>query len=238
MTLLEVIQYMSVRTGLRTPSAATTSADPGVLQLIALLNELMTEITSRWLFEELIQEATWTATAVEDQGDIDALAPRGFGGILPHTFYNRTTGLEVLGPISKEAWQADKALSSVGTTLAYRIRNNHLLFNPVPTAGHALAFEYRSLTPIYNATDAVYKEFFTKDADEFLLNPNLLLLGLRYKWKAEKGFSYAEDLSRFEIFANDLAGRSGSKPVLDAGSCTRTKDAKPGLVIPPGNWPL
>lgn len=234
MTLLEIIQEACRRTGLPVPVSAMTSTDPSVRQMICFLNELLTELTNRWMFEELMREATFTSVATESQGLLSTLAPLGFMSIIPGTFYNRSTGLIVEGPVSASQWQQDKALSTSGAIQSFRIRNSEMLFDPVPQAGESMAFEYRSNACLYNSTSATYKSRYSDDGDTFLLDDNLLLLGLRYKWKAEKGLAYAEDLSRFEIYANDLAGRSGSKPVLDMGGYPQSR--KPGVIVPPGSW--
>lgn len=40
---------------------------------------------------------------------------------------------------------------------------------------------------------------FTADDNEFLLDDRLLTLGLIWRWKAQKGLDYSEDLQTYEI---------------------------------------
>jgi hypothetical protein len=81
-----------------------------------------------------------------------------------------------------------------------------------------------------------YKQYFTLDTDTFLVPEELCIAGLRWRWKKEKGFEYAEDFRSYEMQVKDAMSRDGGKSVicLDGGY----KDARPGIMAPEYNWDL
>ena len=77
MNLLALLQEFTTRTGIPKPTYAVGNTDPQVLQLLALLNEVIEELMERdWTM--LTQEATFVTPAAEDQGAVTTLAPNGF----------------------------------------------------------------------------------------------------------------------------------------------------------------
>lgn len=237
MNLLAIVQEFCVRTGLRKPSSVAGSLDTQTLQFMGLANEIVEDLTDRWVFETLQKEATFTTIVGEDQGAISTIAPNGFLFIIRDTIYDRTQKVPLYGPMSPQVWAQTKAFVPAGPLFRYRIRGGRLLFNPAGVAGHACAFEYSSSYAIQNVADDVYKSLFTKDTDEFLLDYKLLLLGLRWKWKSEKGHPYAEELRAYEEAAANAASRSGVKPKVDLAA-TGDEPAEPYLVVAPGSWSL
>jgi hypothetical protein len=232
--LLQIVQEFCGRTGLRKPSSVASSQDPQILQIQALANEICEELGERWTWETCRRQALFTSIADEDQGEIAAIADNFFLSITENTFYDRTQHLPINGPVSAEEWQAIKALANVGSLYRYRIWQGHLYLTPVPTAGHTFAFEYTSSALIYNSDDIEYKALFTKDTDTFLLDQKLILQGLRWKWKSEKGLPYAEEKSLWEQTCNDLGGRSGGRKTLSMGGASNA--IVPGIFVPAGSW--
>ena len=235
MNLLALLQEFTTRTGIPKPTYAVGNTDPQVLQLLALLNEVIEELMERdWTV--LTQEATFTTTAAEDQGAVAALALNGFKWVLEDTIYNRTLRLPVFGPIVAAKWQALKTLPNAGPFYKYRIVRGRLLFNPPAAAGQTCAFEYASKYCILGADGTTYREFPAADDDTFLLPHQLFLLGLRWKWKYEKGLDYAEEFRRYETAVNNAAGRDGTNPTLAMDGSS--DGFKPGIFVPSGNWNL
>lgn len=236
MNLLTLVQTFCDRTGLPRPSYAISSTDSQVLQIIALVNEVCEDISTRWDWQTLVKEVLFTTIAGEDQGDIYTimgLERSSFNKISQQTIFNRTLRLPLFGPMTGSKWQAIKALPATGPFYKYRIRGDRLLFNPPAAEGHQCAFE--ALTTLCVQSDAGDPQIsFQADTDSFLLDDKLLLAGLRWKWKAEKGLDYAEEFNRYEALGADLASRDATKPTLmmDGGGT----DFRPGIFVPSGNW--
>jgi hypothetical protein len=231
MTLLELLKEFCTRRMLPIPQIVMSSQDDTYLQLVGLANEVLDDLMTRGTWTQLQKEASWTSTGTESQGALTTLAPAGFKHVIKDTFYDRTQRLPVFGPKSPQEWQLLKAVPMTGPFLQYRIQGGNLLLNPVPPAGHSLYFEYASNYSIQSGNDTtIFKRYFSADNDIFLLDQSLLLSGLSWRWKKEKGFAYAEDFRTYETLVVDLLGVDGTKKTLsmDGGS----QGFAPGIFVP------
>jgi hypothetical protein len=235
-SLLTIVQRFCQRTGLSVPTTVYGTSDTQVQQILGLLEEEGTDLARRGAWEGITFEATHTTVAAESQGAMTTIASNGFNYIKNDTIWDRTDDLPVLGPVSAQEWQALKAMSLNGPRYQFRIRGGNLIVNPTPTAGHTWAFEYVSKNWITDSTGTTYRQYFGADGDLLLLPPELLLMGLRWRWKKEKGLEYAEDFRTYEMQVKDALGRDGGKPVLMMNSEGRS--IKPGIFVTPMSWDL
>jgi hypothetical protein len=143
----------------------------------------------------------------------------------------------VAGPVDPRQWQALKALFVNGPYYRFRIRSGHFLVNPIPPAGEDWYFEYVTKNWILDQDGVTYKQYFTNDADTILMPDELLLMGLRWRWKKEKGLDYAEDFRTYEMQVKDALGWDGAKPILRMDEQMR-KGPMPGIFVPQGSWNL
>ncbi len=233
-TLIQIVQEFLARTGLPAASSAIGNPNRQLAQIVSLCNEVCEELVTRGLWQSLQQETVFATVNGENQGSLATLAPNGFLYILNQTIYNRTLRLPIYGPMNAEQWQALKALPTTGPFYKYRVRDGNILFNPVGIAGQTCAFEYASNAPVLSAVSGTNTSWFTNDGDTFLLDANLMMAGLRWKWKYEQGLLYSEDFTRFEILVNNALGRDASKAQLKMDS--GVEDYRPGIMIPYGNW--
>lgn len=234
-TLLEIVQTFTQRQGLPVPATVMGSLDAQVVQYGALLQEGLESISARGAWQELVKETTWVTTATEDQGAITTLAP-GFRYLKVKTLWDRTQKLPLLGPTDGQDWQALKAIVVTGPRYSFRIRGDHFLTTPAPPAGHTWAFEYLSENFLVDAGGTVYKSAFTLDTDNILLPKQIVLADLRWRWKKEKGLTYAEDFNSAEAMIADALGRDGGSPDLDMAASACNGDILPGVWVPSGSW--
>ena len=237
MSLLTVIQYVCLRTGIPKPATVLGSSDQQVLQLLALLEEEGNDLSQRGAWQGITFEATHTTVATESQGAMTTIASNGFRYIKAQTLWDRTDKLPVLGPMSDEDWQQLKAVVTTGPRYRYRIRGGNLLVNPTPAAGHTWAFEYVSKNWILGIDGSTYKQYFTLDTDTILLPEELALMGLRWRWKKEKGLEYAEDMRTYELQVKDVLGRDGGKGKVTMDQ-DRRQGPQPGVWVPQMSWNL
>jgi len=233
MNLLSLVQKCCQRTNLPTPATVYGSTDAQILQMLGLLEEEVNDLASRPTWQVLQREASHTTLALEDQGDINTLFP-GFSFYRNETMWDTTDRLPVIGPVSGSDWQEIKAVFANGPRYQFRFRGNHLLVNPIPTAGHAWKFEYESRYAILDVDGTTLKEFFTSDTDTFILPDNLLLMGLRWRWMREKGLDYGELFATYERQVKIAMGNDGGALTLsmEGGAPTRS----PGVFVPVSNW--
>ena len=234
MNLLELVQSFAGRTGVPVPSYVFGNTDQQIVQILELLKEeLEDQIERPW--QALIREAVFTSQAGEDQGAVATLAPEGFRWILQETIFDRSEQQRILGPSSARDWQAMKAGQPPGVLRTYRIVGGRLLVAPAMPAGHTCAFEYSSSHIVVDTTGTT-KPYPTVESDAFLIDSDILLAGLRCRWKYEKGLDYAEDLRRYDVKLTKALGRDGTKPTLHLG-CP-PDSSRPGILVPPGYWNL
>ena len=235
MSLLTVVQHFCQRTGIPSPFDVMGNQVDSVIQVRALLEEEGQDLAARGRWQALVCEASFTTIATESQGAMTTLAPSGFDHIINQTIWDRTTRLPIAGPLDSAEWQAMKALVPAGPRYTFRIRGGQLLVNPAPVAGHSWYFEYASKNWILGADGTTYKQFFTLNDDTLLVPETLALMGLRWRWKKEKGMDYAEDFRTYEMQVKDAIGRDGGKRVIYADN-QNWRGPQPGIFVPAGSW--
>lgn len=236
MTLLEVVQEFCNRTGVDSPAAVMTSTDLAVKQIKALANEVITDITSRGnSWPKLQKEGSFTTVAAELQGAITTIAPYGFKYLCLDTVYDRTNRRPLFGPKSAPLWQEAKAIVVTGPFYAWRLWRGNLYMQPTPPAGYSIYFEYASDYAILDADGTTYKKRFAADTDTFALDENLLLLGLRWKWKAEKGLRFVTEKQDYEATLAQAMAEDGTKGELNMAD-NSPGEIRPGIFVPSGSW--
>jgi len=235
MTMLSLIQRHCRRSNIPVPTSVYGSTDDQVLQVMAMLEEEGNDLASRGDWQSLVNEATHTTVATESQGAMTSIATNGFSYIKSNTMWDRTENLPVL-VIDAVDWQVEKGFAATSPRYRARLRGGNLIATPTPTAGNTWAFEYVSLNWILDADTTTYKQYFTEDTDTLLLPDEILLKGLRWRWKKEKGFEYADDFMSYEKMVADALGRDGINKNLSLSDGVR--DKMPGIVVNQGNWNL
>jgi hypothetical protein len=199
MTCLSIIQDVSQELGgFAMPiNAAVTSSDPQVLQLLALLNKEGKELAKRpeqgW--QALNFDASFLTVATSIQGSINTIAPN-YRYILNDTIYNTTRRWPVFGSMSPQEWARQKALFALVPYNQYRVVGGNICFIPNPTAGDTCTFQYQGKNWATDGSNTFDR--FTADTQTGLLDEDLLALGVKWRWKAEKGLDYAEDFATYE----------------------------------------
>lgn len=237
MSLLSVIQSFCKLNALAVPTAIIGSTDTQTIQLQEIVDELVKEVSVQSKFQIAVQEAVFSTTPGEDQGDMSLLAPFGYQYAIFETFYDRTLRRPLSGPVTESEWQQLKALPSAGTFYKFRIRNNHLLLYPAPTAASSsdIAFEYTSNYCYKDATTGAAKAAPTVDADLFLLPERIVKKGLAFRWKQIKGLPYQADEKAFWDMVNIHVARDKPARRINVSEGTPV-DMKPGVFVPSNSW--
>lgn len=215
MNLLSIIQSACYALTLPQPSSVVGSTDATALQLLEIANTEGRDLARRYAWQALIKEVTFTTVATESQGTLATIAGAGFRYILSDTIWNRTTGLPVYGPDAPSKWQGYLANTFSGPYSRYRIRGNTLRFNPVPAAGQTCTFEYVSKYWCTDSTGATERAAFASDQDLCLVDDELMLMGIQWRWRKSKGFEYSEEFLAYERQVADAMARDGTKQTLN-----------------------
>lgn len=232
MTLLTIVNAAQARLNLPITSVIVGNTSQTQKQLLALANSEGIETADAFAWQNLINEASFTTTATETQ--TNATLPTDFGWIVDETFYDRTSTLEVKGPINPREWQALKAIGSSVSEPRFRIRGNLILFNPVPAAGHTCVYEYVSKNWCSDSTGVTEQSAWAADTDLPLLNENVFTLGIIWRWKAAKELDYAEDYNTWFEARERAAARDGAKRKLTIVGPSSARRGRGN--IPEGSW--
>lgn len=233
-TCLQIVQTACARIGLLQPNAVLTSSDQQVQQLLALANQEGAALAKRYPWQSLRAESTFTTLAAQLQGTLSSLAP-GMKYIVNDTIWNRTKRIPIIGSKSPQDWQEMVSMSLTSPYSQYRVMGDSLYMYPVPTAGESCAFEYvsKNWVSLYaGSTGSV----FANDSDTTLVDDDLMVEGIVWRWKAAKGLDYAEDFATYENSIADAMARDASKPTLNSNGIQY--GVRPAVVVPVGSWPL
>lgn len=238
MNVLEICQRFANAVGFPEPSTAVANPADDVVQIVELLNQEGRELSRRQQWQALTFEASFTTVATESQGALATIigATQELRGIVNETIWDRTNQQPIYGPVAKRTWQGNKALTLTGPYPQYRIRGNAIVFYPVPTAGHTCYFEYISKCWCTDVSGATFRRNVASDTDIVLLDDEIMLAGLEWRWLRKKGLSYAEEFASYEQMVSDAVTRDGTKKTLRMdGDPVRYR---PGTFVPSGDWPL
>jgi hypothetical protein len=167
---------------------------------------------------------------------LDTLAGGPVRYILNQILWDRTQRLPILGPLTAQRWQQYKAFQITGPIIQYRIRGNRLLILPNPVAGHTIAGEFcQRRTISADGVLAPSKEFFTADTDVCIIPDRVLIAGLRWRVKREKGLTYAEDLRRYETIVGGYCLKDSTGATVTLDDCDSGQILKPFVIIPSGS---
>lgn len=235
MSVLSIIQDHCRIHALNVPTAVVGSADTTINQLFGILNEMLDDMAAEAKYNVVTQEAVWTLIGSSDQGALTTIAPNGYQWAFPRTFFDRSQGIPLTGPVSEEEWQQLMAEPDPGPWYKYRIKNDHLFVWPVPvTPFGEIAFEYASGWTIKDGTTSALKSAITNDADTFIFPEKIVRKAMMWRWKQIKGLPYAEDQTAYYNLLNNYIARDKTRPIINVGCDEPT--AQPGIFVPYGNW--
>jgi hypothetical protein len=212
MTLLSIIDNVSRELKFGAVTSVVGNSDENVRALLAAAKRDGKHLASRVSLQTLVEEATHTALAAEEQGDIQTIAP-GFDRWVFESAWNRTTRLPLIGPVDGTEWQHIKARDISAATPYYRLRGDQLLIYPVPTAGHVIAFEYFTRYWV-KAQDGTLKADFTDDEDASRINETIIELGLLWRFKEAEGLDYAENKRDYETALKNATLTSNARRIV------------------------
>ena len=232
MSLLTVVQSVCRRLTLPVPTAVANSADVNIQLMFELANDDGKELQTRCAWQLLTREFTFPTTNAPAQA---GALPSDFLRFIGNTQFDRTTRRQILGPITPQVWQAIQAQPQLNRVfVAFRQRGGQILVTPTPATGDTFAYEYVSANWV-QSQGGQGQAAYAADTDISLISEDLIGLGLRWRFKKEKGFDYGEDFASYERRVGIAMANDGGKGALDfTGASTWPI---PLANLPEGNFP-
>lgn len=163
-------------------------------------------------------------TVVRDTYEI----PSDFDHYQSDTWWDRTNFWRLIGPITPQIDQWNRSgIVTTGPRRRWRqIGNFPVVFRlwPAPTAQDApatLVFEYVSNGWVRTLA-GVYQNTFTADTDEFVLNPQMMIMGIKWRFFQIKRFAFEDLQTEYSDFVNREVARDGGNTTLSLVRYPRT----------------
>lgn len=234
MSLLTLIQDVSKSLGVPAPSVVMASADTRVLELLVTANSVGNELTRRYFWQELTQEASFTASGTINQGYLTGSIATDFGYWIDQTFWDRTSRQQILGPVTAQEWQSDMSWAVVSPPYKFIVQGDILKVGPTAiAAGDTMVFNYITKNWCQSST-GTGQSAFAADTDTTVIPEELFKLELIWRWKQSKGLAYAEDMETAEEQIDRYTGQNAGRRVLFIGG---SGVYYLGENVPAGDWP-
>jgi hypothetical protein len=214
MNIKDILNNVLAQSGFLEKDSYLGSTDPDDRQMIAIGNRVVSEIQNFWSWAEL--RADFLIDIIE--GQTRYVLPNDFLAMIPNSCWELDGNRQCEYPVPDRRWFVYKFTNwSDGGTLRIRKYGNELeVHDPDSTDG--FQFEYISKYSIVSA-GGERKEFFTVDTDEYLLDDQLLVLGIQAHWMQTKLMpQYTEHFANYRAKMNEAIGRSfGAKTIGGLG---------------------
>lgn len=230
MTALSACQSAAVRLIGRRPTTFFSSQQTFEVEIVDLLNDVADDIAKSHDWQALTQVHTITGNGTDDAFplppdydrmllDSDVFDPNNWAwGYQHYTNVNE--------------WLRDRSQGFVSIPGGWIMLGDKFNFFPVPAAAAQAEFPYTS--NLYaRSTAGAPQSAFKADTDTFVLSEKLLTLGLIWRYRAQKGMGYAEDMQNYEIALSQAQARDGGSRVIRRNSRVLRGDVR--VAWP---WPL
>lgn len=165
-------------------------------------------------------------------GKIAYALPGDFEYFVQRTFWDNKYKWELIGPISAQEKQILRyGVVASGPRNKFYIRRNKMWLDPVPSSEFTIAYDYYSNAPVQTAPDT-YSKLWENDEDTYLLDEDVFIQGLKWRFLRAKGLDYTEE---YESYENDLMrakGRDGGTRDLPLNGSNRFNHLISGDNIP------
>lgn len=182
MTLLSVCNNAAYEVDLNPFATIVSNSDPGAAKLLRYAQKVGSRLMKAYPWQVLRKERTFTGISGSEQTGI---LPDDFDRFIPETFWNRSSGCLLSGPISSVEWQDLQARSFLGSP-KFIYRGGAVSIIPALGGGESLAFEYVGKNWCQSA-GATAQTAWAADTDTGILDEELITLGVIYEYLAGEG---------------------------------------------------
>jgi hypothetical protein len=230
LTLLTLIQDATNLIGLDTPNVVISSTDKNIKTLLAMANVEGKSLKNRGQWALLSEEHTFDTVS----GTASYALPDNYDSVMNGTGWNRGTNFPLRASITPRDWQASKSglIQSTIYNSGYRIKGSsaeQFFVDPTPDSVQTMVYEYQS-NEWCRSSGGTGQTDWAADDDEAILDEELMLLGVEWRFRRAKGLSYLAMQREYdELVDKRLASEAGA-PVIQTSDTDTTAS-------PPGNIP-
>lgn len=207
MKLVDILNNVLEQSGFLSRDSYAASTDPDDKQMVAIANRVAYEIMNFYKWGELRNTAGIEWEFNKTVYDL----PVDFQDYVPNSMWEQDGSKPVEFPVPDRRWYMYKfsTWSNGGLIRMKKLGNKVEISEPENSANSdRVVFQYISKWCIL-AEDSSRKEFFTLDTDSFLLDDQLLILGIQAHWMQTKLMpQYQEHMMNYRAKMNEAIGRS------------------------------
>lgn len=213
MTVLSACQSAMVRLVGRKPQTVFSSTQQMEMELADLATDVAVDIMGSHDWRALTKFETLTGDGSQTEFDL----PDDYDRIVLAQGVTDTNNW-LWGYTPAASLQDWMVITSSGFTAVtpgwWIILDGKMQFSPAPSSGSPAKFSYISRNIGRAANGSTPISVFSDDGDSFVLDERLLTLGVIWRWKAQKGMEYAEDMANYEkAFSENAARDKGSQAI-------------------------
>jgi hypothetical protein len=212
-----MIQNIARMVGHPVPSDAAGSTDTAVIQMGVAVNQALLELLAMYNWQDLTVLATINVLRDSaNQAEKSYSLPSDFYKFINQTQWDSTSDLPAIGPIDETRWMTYRVRNTgVVTSLKWQLRGDYIYFQYPPATTHVFEYAYISKGMVIDADVlTTTKNFANKNGDTFVLDPNLILLLARAKYREWKGFDASAATRDFLIAYSNRIAADKAAPVL------------------------
>ncbi len=207
-TLVAIVQAALRETpGYEVPTSFVGNTNPTAVTCLALANRTGRELATEYLWQVLLVSYTFATVA----STANYALPTPFRRIINNTVWDQTNKVQLRGPVSASEWNyLQNSSIAVGSPLNsyFRMAGNYIYIGPTPSSVRTIGYDYQSKYWISG------KNEFTADADEPLIDDQLMILGLRWRFLQSKGDDYESVRGEYQSLLDALQAQDGGKSVI------------------------
>jgi hypothetical protein len=195
MTLLSICQAVTEEIGEMDPITyvAGNTGDDAARQLLAFANKVGRELARQFAWQELLAEHTFTTTATASYD-----MPADFDRMADDSAWNTSVPRKMIGNMNRLRWRAINAQTArTSLDYYYRFRAGKLTIFPTPVAGIGMALDYQSKNWCTSSA-GVGQTAFAADTDIPLLPEDLIVLGVKFYYKADNGMDATTAMEEYQ----------------------------------------
>jgi hypothetical protein len=211
MNIKEMLNQVLLQSGFLKKSSFTNNPDLDDEQMIAIANRAASEIVDFYLWGELRKEFTIQPTT----GTLKYNMPNDFSHFIPESVWEEGGNKRVEIPVPDGRWYLYKfSAYSDGGVIRAKMYGKVMEIND-PKTGDVINLEYKSNSAVLDSESQQTKQYFDDDNDTWLLDDQVLVLGIQAHWQQAKLMpSYQEHMANYMAKLNASIGRSaGSRKI-------------------------